>query len=65
MAGCPAPKKEEHAGPVFLTQRGLAWAKDANDCPITKETAKLLHRLGNNVEARPEIGFARTTSSAP
>jgi integrase len=44
----PAPKDPADAGLVFLTARGLPWAKDTNDCPIAKETAKLLKRLGVN-----------------
>src|SRR5262249_17566658 len=49
------PKKAEHAELVFLTQRGGCWAKDTNDCPVAKETAKLLHRLGIN--GRKGLGF--------
>jgi integrase len=40
---------------VFLTKRGLSWAKEVNDCPIAKETAKLLKRLGIN--DRKRLGF--------
>jgi integrase len=42
----PEPRKPEHAGLVFVTQRGLAWAKDVADSPITKEMRKLLTRCG-------------------
>jgi integrase len=38
----PASAKEEHAGLVFLTSRGDSWAKETNDNPVSKETAKLL-----------------------
>jgi integrase len=55
LAKHPTPKSEEHAGLVFVTQRGLCWAKDTNDCPVAKETAKLLHRLGIN--GRKGLGF--------
>jgi integrase len=55
LACRPEPKNAEHAGLVFLTQRGLPWAKDTNDCPIAKETAKLLHALGIN--GRAGLGF--------
>jgi integrase len=55
LADRPEPKDAEHAGLVFLTQRGGSWAKDTNDCPIAKETAKLLHRLGIN--GRKGMGF--------
>src|SRR5207247_1770673 len=54
-AGRPEPKKEEYAGLVFITQRGLAWAKDTNDCPVAKETAKVLRKLGIN--GRKGLGF--------
>ena len=44
----PTPKKEEHAGLFFITKYGGPWAKDTPDSPITKETRKLLDRLGVN-----------------
>jgi integrase len=44
----PEPKKEEHAGLVFITRYGLPWAKDVADSPVTKETRKLLDKLGIN-----------------
>jgi integrase len=40
------PRSDEHTGLIFLTSRGHPWAKTTNDCPIAKETAKLLRRLG-------------------
>ena len=39
-------KSEEHAALVFLTFRGNGWTKDLKDRPITKETRKLLDKLG-------------------
>jgi integrase len=50
----PAPKDLAHAGLVFVTQRGLTWAKDTADSPVTKETAKLLKALGLH---RPGLNF--------
>jgi integrase len=38
LASQPAPKKEEHAGLVFVTKYGLPWAKEVADSPVTKET---------------------------
>jgi integrase len=49
------PKKEEHAGLVFITKYGLSWGKNTTDNPVTKETAKLLRRLGIN--GRKGLGF--------
>jgi integrase len=40
---------------VFLTKYGGPWHKDTNDCPVAKETAKLLKRLGIN--GRTGLGF--------
>jgi integrase len=42
----PTPKSEEDAALVFVTKYGESWAKDAADSPITKETRKLLNKLG-------------------
>jgi integrase len=55
LARRPVPKKEEHAGLVFITKYGKPWAKDVADSPITKETTKLLHHLGIN--GRQGLGF--------
>jgi integrase len=55
MAARPEPKQADLAGLVFITSKGLSWAKDTNDCPIAKETAKLLRRLGIN--GRTGLGF--------
>jgi integrase len=46
LAKRPNPKNPEHAGLVFLTQRGGSWGKDTSDNPVSKETAKLLKALG-------------------
>ncbi|MGH7172487.1 MAG: tyrosine-type recombinase/integrase [Gemmataceae bacterium] len=51
----PEPKNPEHAGLVFLTQRGLPWAKGIADSPLTKEMAKLLRRL--RINGRKGLGF--------
>jgi len=51
----PEPKNPDNAGLVFVTSRGLSWAKDTNDCPVAKETAKLLRSLGIN--GRKGLGF--------
>ena len=48
LAVRPKPKNPAHDGLVFLTQRGLPWAKAIHDSPLTKETRKLLDRLGIN-----------------
>jgi integrase len=42
------PKKEHHAGLVFITKYGKPWAKEVADSPITKETRKLLDSVGIN-----------------
>ena len=55
LAARPEPKNEEHAGLAFITKYGLSWAKDTPDGPITKETKKLLNRLG--VNGRKGLGF--------
>jgi integrase len=49
------PKEKAHAGLVFITSRGASWSKDTRDNPITKETAKLLDKLGIN--GRKGLGF--------
>jgi integrase len=48
LAKRPRPKKDEHAGLVFVTKYGLPWAKDVADSPVTKETRKLLDALAIN-----------------
>jgi integrase len=51
----PEPKHPRHAGLVFVTQRGLSWAKEIADSPLAKEVAKLLRALGIN--GRKGLGF--------
>jgi integrase len=46
LAVRPVPKNGDHAGLVFITQRGLPWAKAIADSPLTKEMRKLLDALG-------------------
>jgi integrase len=48
LAKRPRPKKEEDAGLFFVTKYGMSWAKGTHDNPITKETRKLLDKLGIN-----------------
>jgi integrase len=55
MAKRPMPKKAEHAGLVFITKYGLAWAKDDSCGPVPQETRKLLKKLGIN--GRKGLGF--------
>jgi integrase len=55
LAGRLEPKNAEHACLVFVTSKGLSWAKDTNDCPIAKETAKLLKAL--KINGRKGLGF--------
>jgi integrase len=55
LASRPAPKDPADAPLVFLTRHGLPWGKDAAENPVTKETGKLLHRLGIN--GRKGLGF--------
>jgi integrase len=54
-ASRPAPKKEEHAGLVFITKYGLPWAKDTADQTLAKEFGKLLRAL--NINRRKGLGF--------
>jgi integrase len=54
-AGRPEPKEAGHAGLVFLTRRGDPWAKEDVSGPVTRETRKLLARLGIN--GRKGLGF--------
>jgi integrase len=49
------PKREEHAGLVFITKYGLSWGKKTTDNPVTKETAKLLRAL--KIKGRKGRGF--------
>lgn len=50
----PKAKLPEHAGLVFVTKYGGAWAKDTPDSPVTKEMRKLLDSLSLY---RPGLGF--------
>jgi integrase len=51
----PQPKKEEHAGLVFLTRAGDSWHTGTTDGPLSRETGKLLRQLGIN--SRKRLGF--------
>jgi integrase len=53
--GRPEPKKEEHAGLVFITKYGLPWAKDSADQTLAKEFGKLLRAL--HINGRKGLGF--------
>jgi integrase len=44
----PEPIKEDHKGLMFITSHGGSWAKETNDNPVSKETAKLLKGLKIN-----------------
>jgi integrase len=55
LANRPTPKKEEHAGLVFLTRCGDSWHTGTTDGPLSRETGKLLKKLGIN--GRKRIGF--------
>jgi integrase len=51
----PAPKKEEHAGLVFLTRCGDSWHTGTSDGPLSREVGTLLRKLG--VNGRKGLGF--------
>jgi integrase len=55
MAKRPAAKKQEHAGLVFLTRCGDSWHTGTPDGPLSRETGKLLRKLGIN--GRKRLGF--------
>jgi integrase len=55
LAKRPEPKDPAADGLVFVTAKGGCWAKDTNDCPVAKETAKLLRAL--NINGRKGLGF--------
>ena len=55
MAKRAAPKKEEHAGLVFLTRCGDSWHTGTPDGPLSRETGKLLRRFG--ISGRKRLGF--------
>jgi integrase len=50
----PHHKKDDAAGLVFVTSTGASWGKTIADNPVSKETAKLLKRLGLH---RKGLGF--------
>ena len=55
LANRPAAKNEEHAGLVFLTRCGDSWHTGTPDGPLSRETGKLLRKLGIN--GRKRLGF--------
>jgi integrase len=55
LAARPQAKKPEHAGLVFLTRCGDSWHTGTTDGPLSRETGKLLKRLGIN--GRKGLGF--------
>jgi integrase len=55
MTKRPEPKKQEHAGLVFLTRCGDSWHTGTTDGPLSREFGKLLHKLGIN--GRYRLGF--------
>jgi integrase len=61
LARRPAPKREEHAGLVFITKYGLPWEKAGGDNAIGYEVAKLLRRLGINGRKRLGLYTLRHT----
>lgn len=54
IANRPKPRDDETAKLVFVTSRLKSWAKDKDDNPISKETAKLLKGLSLH---RPGLNF--------
>jgi integrase len=56
LARRPQPKAAEAAGLVFVTSKGLPWAKDSDPGTISKELAKLLRPL-LGVNGRKGLGF--------
>jgi integrase len=55
IAQRPKPKRNEHAGLVFLTRCGDSWHTGTTDGPLSREVGKLLHWLGIN--GRKGLGF--------
>jgi integrase len=51
----PRPKKQEHAGLVFITRCGDSWHTGTTDGPISREFGKLLRKLG--ITGRKGLGF--------
>lgn len=54
IATRPDPKSDADSSLVFITSRRKSWAKDTDDNPISKETAKLLKTLAIH---RPGLNF--------
>lgn len=55
LAKRTTPKREEHAGLVFVTRCGDSWHTGTPDGPLSRETGKLIRRLGIN--GRKRLGF--------
>jgi integrase len=55
LAKRPTPKSEEHADLVFVTRCGDSWHTGTPDGPLSRETGKLLRKLGIN--GRKRLGF--------
>lgn len=55
LAKRPEPKREEHADLVFVTRCGDCWHTGTPDGPLSRETGKLLRKLGIN--GRKRLGF--------
>jgi integrase len=55
LARRPEAKKPEHAGLVFVTRCGDSWHTGTTDGPLSRETGKLLRKLGIN--GRHRLGF--------
>jgi integrase len=55
LAKRPEPKREEDAGLVFLTRCRVSWHTGTTVGPLSKETSKLLKKLGIN--GRRGLGF--------
>jgi integrase len=54
LAKRPEPRDPALAGRVFITSARGSWARDDNNGPVSRETAKLLLALGLH---RPGLGF--------
>lgn len=46
LAVRPSPKDLADDQLLFITARGQSWVKETSDCPLAKEFAKVLHKLG-------------------
>lgn len=57
----PKPKSKKLADIVFITSKGNAWTpKGKCDCPVSKETAKILKELGYHKKGLSFYGFRRS-----